>query len=116
MADKKKREPEDTRDVFDKALDYAPIAGAFLGGVAARRLGRRAAKRYDKAESDVDDIINWRKGYKNMDEAGPALNRAQNKRWRAEPFPEARYPAFVGLGAAVGATGADAARKLRRRK
>lgn len=113
MADKKRR--DDDRDIFDKALDYAPVAGGALGIIAARRLGRRAAKRYDKSQADVDDIINWRKGYKNIDDARPALEKAQRKRQFAEPLPEFRYPTFTALGAAIGATGADAVRRHRRK-
>lgn len=29
---------EDTRDIFDKALDYAPFAGMLLGGAIGRRM------------------------------------------------------------------------------
>ncbi|TXH48662.1 MAG: hypothetical protein E6Q97_24280 [Desulfurellales bacterium] len=30
--------PDDNRDIFDKALEVAPLAGAALGGAAARKL------------------------------------------------------------------------------
>lgn len=38
----KKREEEDNRDIFEKALDYAPIAGGVAGVVIGSRFGRRA--------------------------------------------------------------------------
>lgn len=37
---------DDSRDVFDKALDYAPeIGGAVAGGALLRRFGRRVMKK-----------------------------------------------------------------------
>lgn len=37
-----KRKSEDNRDVFEKALDYAPVvAGAFIGSSVGKRLGRK---------------------------------------------------------------------------
>lgn len=45
-----KQKKEDNRDVFDKALDYAPVVGgAVIGGAVGRKLGRRSAeKAFDK--------------------------------------------------------------------
>lgn len=36
---------EDTRDIFEKALDYAPAAGAIGAAIVGRSVGRRAGKR-----------------------------------------------------------------------
>lgn len=42
---------EDNRDVFDKALDYAPVGGAVLGLVLGSRVGaKQGAKLYKKHE------------------------------------------------------------------
>lgn len=46
---------DDNRDVFEKALDYAPIAGAALGGALGSRIGRRKSMRAKKAAKEADD-------------------------------------------------------------
>ena len=39
------KKEENGRDIFDKALDYAPIAGGAVGALLGRRAFRRAVKR-----------------------------------------------------------------------
>lgn len=46
---------EDTRDIFEKALDYAPGAGAAIGTIAGIKLMGRRAKRAGK---DYEDSFN----------------------------------------------------------
>ena len=36
---------EDNRDVFEKALDYAPLAGGVAGGLVGRRVMSNVIKR-----------------------------------------------------------------------
>jgi hypothetical protein len=49
MANGKKMDEEDTRDVFDKALDYAPVVGAGAGFLVGRRFGLKKVDRADRA-------------------------------------------------------------------
>lgn len=44
-----KRKTEDNRDVFEKALDYAPVAGGALLGGALGRLSVRVPKKSARA-------------------------------------------------------------------
>lgn len=44
---------EDNRDIFDKALDYAPLAGAIVGGAAFNRLSKPRLKRLTKDQNRV---------------------------------------------------------------
>lgn len=39
---------EDSRDIFDKALDYAPVVGAGVGFAIGRRVGLKRVDRMDK--------------------------------------------------------------------
>jgi outer membrane lipoprotein SlyB len=52
---------EDNRDVFEKALDYAPVVGgAVVGGVVGRKIAGRAGKkhrqRYGEQKRNQDEI------------------------------------------------------------
>lgn len=47
----------DNRDIFDKALDLAPLAGAALGASAARKL-------YDRKVWQSERLKNFHKGRK----------------------------------------------------
>lgn len=38
------KKQEDNRDIFEKALDIAPMAGAVGGALVGRKIGRRMAK------------------------------------------------------------------------
>lgn len=51
MSEKETPESDD-RDVFEKALDYAPFAGTVLGGAIGWRVGRKAdIKAWKKVDS-----------------------------------------------------------------
>lgn len=56
MSEKEKPESDD-RDVFEKALDYAPFAGMVLGGMLGWRSGRKdgikAWKKVDSLEAKI---------------------------------------------------------------
>ena len=41
----KKKQPEDNRDIFDKALDNAPLIGSLVGATAGALGMRRIAKK-----------------------------------------------------------------------
>ena len=49
----------DNRDIFDKALDAAPIVGAALGGAGARKL-------YNKKVWQSPGLKNFHAGRKNL--------------------------------------------------
>ncbi len=49
------KKQEDNRDIFDKALDYAPVIGAVGGGVLARRASKGIAKRQKVSVQNHDD-------------------------------------------------------------
>ena len=52
---KQKEEAEDTRDVFEKALEYAvPVAGAYLGMKAGSRIASGGAKKLRRLSSNRD--------------------------------------------------------------
>ncbi len=67
MAKEKNSEDEDTRDVFEKALDVgSPAAGAYLGGVVGAKLGGKIGnlagrKQYKKwiERGDYDALNKW---------------------------------------------------------
>lgn len=49
----------DNRDIFEKALDYAPLAGAALGASTARKM-------YDRKVWQSERLKNFHKGRKNL--------------------------------------------------
>ena len=51
--------PSDNRDIFDKALDYAPVVGAVLGASAARKM-------YDRKVWQSERLKNFHRGRKNL--------------------------------------------------
>lgn len=48
------KKKEDNRDVFDKALDYAPVAGGVIGGVVGVRAGKKLSSM--KRAGDLQNI------------------------------------------------------------
>lgn len=45
---------EDTRDIFDKALDYAPFIGTLIGGLAGARMGSKELKKISRRLKTVE--------------------------------------------------------------
>lgn len=71
MSEKKSKSDDDSRDVFDKALDAAPLIGAGIGALLATRGKSRAliraeeaAKKADKATETASNAFYRKRGYR----------------------------------------------------
>ncbi len=81
MANGKKMNEEDTRDVFEKALDYAvPVAGAYVGTRLGMRLGS-SAKAIKQAEGKIGPAQRKAQRTGKSEDAEKYWSRA-NEAWR----------------------------------
>ena len=108
---------EDNRDIFDKALDYAPIAAIAVGGAAGRRLGKRGARKTIlRADKKFDDLAaRQKRGEISMDEYLRQRDALQSKYGRKWADRQRRIQADQGMasGMIIGSVGGIAAQNQR---
>ncbi|TXH44920.1 MAG: hypothetical protein E6Q97_32010 [Desulfurellales bacterium] len=102
MAKKK----EDNRDIFDKALDYAPAAiGAVVGGSLMRnsiKAGRKKAMADAKREMTPEELQKYLRDIKKFKRSSDAISAGA-------------IGLSAGAGASVGAIGQDSYKRHRRK-
>lgn len=109
-----KKQEEDNRDIFDKALDAVPVV-TMIGGAVAGAKGARAAA----------GMRNWKKVKRELDGAMARGDKAASKRLyeeyvhtRSQSIPARAIGGYVGahLGNESGRVIVDAAGQKKRRK
>lgn len=114
---------EDNRDIFDKALDYAPVVGAGAGFLVGRRFGLKKVDRADRKymrEAKRQELRQARQranpSQRNTDEVVAGSRRLQELESRIDAAvrPVAAR-AFAGAGVGAGA-GYVAGQEIKKRR